>query len=231
MLVKAIDLHAILRQSRVFACLDEAQRRELAGKARIEHYSERTLLALRGEKPEHVRYVVSGGIDLVLSTPDGGYSSLPIFQGRWSSWLGCMGAEPIVHDMWSTAPASFVAIPCREVRKVVGGNEEAMRQVIEEIGMITRFLTGCVLSYVAYGPEKRIAYLLLLASSAACALTEEGRPVAVTQTHISQFGFGSRQKVSRLLRGLAEKGLIEVRYGGVSIPSRSRLQKFIAEPT
>jgi CRP-like cAMP-binding protein len=229
MFAKSVDVHAVLRQSRVFACLSEAQRRELAGKARVEHFADRTLLALRGEMPEYVRYVVSGGIDMVLSTPDGGYSSLPIFQGRWSSWLGCMGAEPIVHDMWSTAPASYVAIPCRDVQKAIGGNAEAMRQVIEEIGVLTRFLTGCVLSFVAYGPEKRIAYLLLLASSVACSLTEEGRLVAVTQTHISQFGFGSRQKVSRLLRGLAEKGLIEVKYGGVAIPSRARLQKFIAD--
>jgi CRP-like cAMP-binding protein len=229
MLFKAIDIPAIMGKSRVFGCLSEAHRRDLAGKARVERYAERTLLALRGEMPEHIRYVVSGGIDLVLSTPDGGYSSLPIFQGRWSSWLGCMGAEPLVHDMWSTAPATYVAIPCRDVQKAIGGNAEAMRQVIEEIGELTRFLTGCVLSFVAYGPEKRIAYLLLLASSVACALTEEGRPVAITQTNISQFGFGSRQKVSRLLRSLAEKGLIEVKYGGVAIPSRARLQKFIAE--
>jgi CRP-like cAMP-binding protein len=231
MIVKSIDVHALLRQSRVFACLDDAQRRELAGKARVEHYSDRTLLALRGEMPEYVRYVVNGGIDMVLSTPDGGYSSLPIFQGRWSSWLGCMGAEPIVHDMWSTAPARYVAIPCRDVQKAIGDNAQAMREVIEEIGVLTRFLTGCVLSFCAYGPEKRIAYLLLLASSVACSLTEEGRHVAVTQTHISQFGFGSRQRVSRLLRGLAEKGLIELKYGGVTIPSRARLQKFIAEAT
>ena len=51
MTIKSIDLPAILRQSRVFACLNETQRRELAGKARVEHYTDRTLLALRGEIP------------------------------------------------------------------------------------------------------------------------------------------------------------------------------------
>jgi CRP-like cAMP-binding protein len=84
-----------------------------------------------------------------------------------------------------------------------------------------------MLSFAAYGPEKRLVYLLLLASSSACAITREGRATPVTQTHISHFGFGSRQRVSRLLRGLAEKGLIEMRYGGVAIPSRARLEKFI----
>lgn len=229
MIHKSPDMLATLKTSPVFASLSDAQLRELAGKARAEHYAERTLLTQRGEMPTHIRYVVSGGIDMVLTTPDGGYSSLPIFQGRWSSWLGCMGMEPIVHDMWSTAPATFVALPCRDVQKVVSENPEAMRQVIEEIGVLTRFLTGCVLSFAAYGPEKRIVYLLLLASSDAVSLTAEGRPTAVTQTHISQFGFGSRQRVSRLLRGLADKGLIEMKYGGVVIPSRARLVAYLAD--
>jgi CRP/FNR family transcriptional regulator, cyclic AMP receptor protein len=226
---KTPDLVALLKTSPVFASLPEPHLRELAGKARIETYADRTLLCQRGEYPEYIRYVVSGGIDMVLSTPDGGYSSLPIFQGRWSSWLGCMGAEPLVHDMWSTAPASYLALPCRDVQKAVADQPAAMRLVIEEIGVLTRFLTGCVLSFAAYGPEKRIVYLLLLASSEACSLTEEGRPAAVTQTHISQFGFGSRQRVSRLLRGLADKGLIEMRYGGVSVPSRARLVAYLAD--
>ncbi len=69
---------------------------------------------------------------------------------------------------------------------------------------------------------------LLLASSDAVALAREGHAAPVTQTHISQFGFGSRQRVSRLLRGLADKGLIEMKYGGVVIPSRLRLEAFLA---
>ena len=97
--------------------------------------------------------------------------------------------------------------------------------MIEHVGEWTRFLTGWMLSFSAFSPEKRLAYLLLLAFSSAC----EGAPTALTQTHISQFGFGSRQKVSRLLRGLADKGLLAMRYGAVVIPSRARLEDYIAD--
>ena len=226
---KAIDILSILNGCSVFATLKEPQLRELAGKARIEHYSERTLLTLRGELPEHLRYVVSGSIDLVLSTPDGGFSSVPLIEGRWATWLGCFGSEPLVHDLWSSTNATYVAIPCREIIRMAGNNPETLREVIEQVGGWTRFLTGSILSFAAYGPEKRLAYLLLLASTESFSITREGQATALTQTHISQFGFGSRQKVSRLLRGLADKGLIEMRYGGVIIPSRARLQAFIAD--
>ncbi len=228
---KSIDAFGILKRCPVFATLTDTQLRELAGKARVEHFTERTLLTLRGEMPDHIRFIVSGSIDLVLSTSEGGYSSLPIFEGRWATWLGCFGAEPLVHDLWSSINATCVAFPCRDVKKAVANNPEALREVIEQIGDWTRFLTGWMLSFAAYGPEKRLVYLLLLASSDACGITQEGHPTALTQTHISQFGFGSRQKVSRLLRSLAEKGLVEMRYGGVAIPSRARLHAYLADDT
>jgi CRP-like cAMP-binding protein len=201
----------------------------LSGKARIERFSERTLLTLRGEMPEHIHYIVSGSIDLVLSTADGGYSCLPVFAGRWATWLGCFGSEPLVHDLWSSSHATAVAFPCRDILRIVSNNPDALREVIEHVGEWTRFLTGWMLSFSAFGPEKRLAYLLLLASSSACGIAREGQPTALTQTHISQFGFGSRQKVSRLLRGLANRGLLAMRYGAVVIPSRARLEDYIAD--
>jgi CRP-like cAMP-binding protein len=226
---KIPDVLAVLKSCSVFATLGETQLRELAGKARIERYSERTLLTLRGEMPEYIRYIAHGSADLVLSTADGGYSSLPMFEGRWATWLGCFGSEPLVHDLWSSSPATYVTFPCRDMQKAVANNPEALREVIEHVGEWTRFLTGWMLSFAAYGAEHRLVYLLLLASSNACAIAREGEPAAVTQTHISQFGFGSRQKVSRLLRSLADKGLIEMKYGGVVIPSRARLEDYIAD--
>jgi CRP-like cAMP-binding protein len=226
---KSIDVLGILKSCTVFASLSESQLRELSGKARIEHFSERTLLTLRGEKPEHLRYIVSGSIDLVLSTAEGGFSCLPVFEGRWATWLGCFGSEPLVHDLWSSSNAISIAFPCRDILKAVSDNPEALRQVIEHVGEWTRFLTGWMLSFSAFGAEKRLAYLLLLASSSACGIAREGQPTALTQTHISQFGFGSRQKVGRLLRSLADKDLVSMRYGAVVIPSRGRLEDYIAD--
>jgi CRP-like cAMP-binding protein len=203
--------------------------RELCGKARIEFYHERSLLTERGERPEYLRYIAHGSIEVVLSTADGGYSGLPIFAGRWATWLGVFGSTPFLHDLWSSANATLVAFPVREVQRLVNNNPPALLEVIESIGEWTRFLTGWTLSFAAYEPEKRLVYLMLLACSDAVALAHEGQPAPLTQTHISQLGFGSRQRVSRLLRGLAEQGLIEMKYGGVVIPSRARLEAYMAE--
>jgi CRP-like cAMP-binding protein len=225
---RPIDIYAVAKSCSVFSKLTEKQLRELCGKARVEHYHDRTLLTERNDHPEYLRYIVSGSVDAVLSTVDGSFSSLPIFAGKWASWLGVFGSAPLLYDMWSSSNATFVAFPARDVYRLVSGNAAALLEVIDLVGEWNRFLTGWTLSFAAYAPEKRLVYLLLLASSNAVALAQEGRPTAVTQTHISQFGFGSRQRVSRLLRGLAERGLIEVKYGGVTIPSRARLEAFMA---
>ncbi len=226
---KPIDIAEIVRSCRVFRHLGDAQVREFAGKARIEHYHERTLLTERDEKPEYLRYIVSGSVDLVLSTAEGNFSSLPMLSGKWATWLGCFGDAPLLHDLWTSANATLVAFPSRDVQRLVGADPQALREVIEHLGEWTRFLTGWILSFAAYGPEKRLVYLLLLSSSEIVGITQEGKPAPLTQTHISQFGFGSRQRVSRLLRGLADRGLIEMKYGGVVIPSRARLEAYMAE--
>lgn len=229
MIDRPIDILAVAKSCSVFRHLSDQHLRELCGKARIEHYHERTLLTERDDRPEYMRYIVGGSVDAVLSTAEGSFSSLPIFAGKWASWLGVFGSAPLLYDMWSSANATFVAFPARDVHRLVSCNAPALLEVIDLVGEWTRFLTGWTLSFAAYAPEKRLVYLLLLATSSAVDLAREGRPTAVTQTHISQFGFGSRQRVSRLLRGLAERGLIEVRYGGVLIPSRARLEAFMAE--
>jgi len=156
MTIKPTDVLAILNGSSVFAALTQAQRRELSGKARIEHYTERTLLTLRGETPDCIRYIASGGMDLVLSTADGGYSSLPVFEGRWQSWLGCFGTAPLMYDLWSSAPATYVAFSCRDIQKAIGDNPRALREVLEHVAELTRFLAGWMLSFAAFGPEKRL---------------------------------------------------------------------------
>ncbi|MCW2316504.1 CRP-like cAMP-binding protein [Rhodoblastus acidophilus] len=145
------------------------------------------------------------------------------------SWIGVFGTAPMMCDLWSSANATLVAIPARDVQRLVGRNASALLAVVDMVGEWTRLLTGWALSFAAYGPEKRLVYLLLLASSDAVALAKEGQAAPVTQTHISQFGFGSRQRVSRLLRSLADKGLIEMKYGGVMIPSRARLEAYLSE--
>jgi CRP-like cAMP-binding protein len=227
--VKTIDVAGLIESCSAFRHLTEQQRRELCGKARIEHYHERTLLTAREDRPEYLRYVVSGSIDLVLSTAEGRYSSLPILPGKWATWLGVFGAAPMLCDLWSSANATLVAIPVRDVQRLIGASAPALLEVLNLVGQWTRFLSGWALSHGAYGPEKRMVYLLLLASSDEVGLVQEGRPAPVTQTHISYLGFGSRQRVSRLLRGLAEEGLIEMKYGGVLIRSRAQLERFLAE--
>ena len=50
--------------------------------------------------------------------------------------------------------------------------------------------------------------------------------LALTQDRLAAMGLGTRQRVARLLRALAGRGLVEPGYGMLRIPSVPRLEAF-----
>jgi CRP-like cAMP-binding protein len=220
------DVLANLEHSEVFRLLPAEVLREVAVMARMERYHERTLLVPLGHVPEHIRYVISGSVDLTLSSADGRMASLPILPGQWATWLGCFSSSPVPHEIWSSKSAVFLAFPNHVVRKVVSSEPRAMLEVIEKICYTLRFLIAWTLSATAFSAEKRLAYLLLVASSGSAQTAPEAE-AAITQTQLAQLGFGSRQRVGRLLLNLKKHNLIDMKYGCIIIPSRENLKAFI----
>lgn len=218
------DILSILRNCAVFASLDEARLRELAGAARMEAFANRTLLVANRTIPDVVRFVVRGRVDLTLNTEDGRAASLPVGPGRWATWLGCFHPVAIEHEMWSAPDSLYVAFPAALVRRAVENNPQALKVVIRLIGDTTRLLIGWALASTLFTPEKRVAYALLAIGEG---LAKSGAAIRITQEQIGQMGLGTRQRVSRILHGLAERGLVEVRYGSVTVPAPDRLAAFI----
>lgn len=220
------DPLAILESSDTFSLLPTQALRDLASLARVERYQTRSLLVGQGRKPEHIRYIVEGYIDLLLTTPDGRSTALPLFAGSWATWLGCISEKPLPHEMWSSKSAVFVAFPRQQARDAIVSHQAALLSALEHIGDSNRYLMAWALGVNLHAPEKRLAYLLAVLARALDAAATHGGEMPITHEQIGQLGFGSRQRVGRLLAAIERRGLIETGYGEIIIPSWQRLIAF-----
>lgn len=223
------DPLAILKCTDTFSLLPPRALRDLASLARVERYHKRTLLVGQGRRPEHIRYILEGYIDLLLATPDGRSTALPLFAGSWATWLGCISEKPLPHEMWSSKSAVFLAIPRQQARAEILNNEAALLSAIEHIGDSNRFLVSWTLGASLQKPEKRLAHMLAVLARTIDPVAPLGAEMPITQDQIGQLGFGSRQRVGRLLTSLARRGLIETSYGTISIPVWQKLNAFALE--
>lgn len=200
-----------------------AQLVRLAAAAMTEHYRQPTLLASRGTHARKIWYVASGSVDLTLTSAEGGVARLPITQGYWATWAGCFGSQPLQFDFWSSRAATLVAFPRDIVLDAFAKRPEALLQVIELLSENVTVFNAWILSTTILSAEQRLAYLLLVLSARARAAGSEA--LEVTQEQLGMLGIGTRQRVSRLLGGLAKRGLIRIENGRIDIVSRQRLEE------
>jgi CRP-like cAMP-binding protein len=111
------------------------------------------------------------------------------------------------------------------VRSEVTRYPDALLKVIEHISEVNRFLIGWALGATLQSPERRLAYMLAVLSRRTSRIAGS-RQASITQEQIGGLGFGSRQRVARLLQSLEQRGLVETSYGSVFVPSWEGLNAF-----
>ena len=206
-----IEPLAILKRARVFKHLRQAALHEVAASARIERYKKRSLLVQRGTAPEHLRYVIEGGIEHVLTTPGGREMKIE---------------QPLLHDQWSAPSSVLLAFPVAVVRSAVSDNPSALLDALAIIGMSLRAMMAWHLAVASVTDEQRLGQLLFHLGERNRQGDSDVTTAHVTQEQMAQLGLGSRQRVARLMRKLEEAGLIETSYRTVSIRSLSALRAF-----
>jgi CRP-like cAMP-binding protein len=218
------DPFFILQSNAAFRLLPPEEIVRLASTGKIERYQERTLLVERGKIARHIWFVCSGSVDLTLTSADGGIARLPITPGHWATWAGCFSSEPLLFDFWSSKSATLVAFSRTEILGAVAKHPDALLQVIEFLSENVAVSAAWILSATIFSAEQRLAYLLLVLSTRFSASDSES--TIITQEQLGMLGLGTRQRVSRLLRSLARRGLVEMHDGRIVIPSRERLEEF-----
>jgi CRP-like cAMP-binding protein len=217
-----------LKSSPVFLTAPTAALMGLARLARRERMPTRTLLCAAGEPCDALRFVCSGAIDVSLASRDGRVSSLsPVMPGGWATWLGCFHDAPLPHDLWAAAGTAAFAFPKRSVLALANDHPAIYRAAIQEIGARMRALMTWTLSANTMDGERALAQFILASCRAGGCVGDGPTSLDMTQEQIGHLGFGSRQRVGRLLSALERRSLIVARYGRIHAPSLRKIERFL----
>ena len=224
--MSSVGLEALTR-SAVFAGLPPAELAALGALAAEARFDRPTLLAARGERPASLWPVLSGAVEIGLYSESGRTAQLaPILSGGWATWLACFQDQPLPHDLWTGPDTRLLAFPAAEVRALAARRPEVYPRLINRIGERMRDLIGWALAASLSDPERRLAYLLAVTARGLADGGDGPVTLRLTQDRIAAMGLGTRQRVARLLRALAARGLIFRGYGALEVPSLHRLEAF-----
>lgn len=220
---------ALLRRSPIFSVAPETELAALAALAVEARFEVPTLLVARGDCPQQLWHVLQGAVEIGLFSAKGRPARLaPIQPGGWATWISCFSQTPLPHDLWTTAGARLLAFPSAAVRSLSDRHPQIYPQLIARIGERMRDLIGWSLAASLSDPERRLAYLLAVTARDHTGAGDGPMALSLTQDRIAAMGLGSRQRVARLLRSLAARGLIATAYGAVSVRSVRALEAFAA---
>lgn len=218
----------LLKTSPVFGGIPDDEIVRLATLARQDYFPDRTLLIPADTQPDQVWYVLEGNVQTGIFSQSGKPASLPpIASGEWTPWIGCFLDTPLPHEYWCDAQSRLLSLPTKTVRMLAQRHPQIYLEALKTIagrlnGMMSWYLASRLLD-----AEKQLAYLL-------AGLYPIGQQdpflLALSLEQIAAMGFGTRQRVSRILTKLEERGLIKRGFKSISILSRRELVQFSAVP-
>lgn len=224
----AVDAAAALGSASVFSTLEDAEIGALAGLARREVFRKRTLVAPAGAMCERLRFIEAGSIEVQLMNADGRQRTLaPIGVGGWATWLGCFHNAPLPHDLWATAGTQCLAFPRSAILDLAQTRPTLYRDALQLVGERMRDLMTLMLSSNAMGDELALAGVLLSTVRTRTPAAGEALAIDLTQEELGQMGFGSRQRVARLLKRLEAADLIAARYGRIEVVDLNKLTQYV----
>lgn len=217
-----------LKQASVINQLPAESMETLVLSARIESFDRSTLLLNAGQRPDVIRYVTSGHIELIRHNEAGEAVVLSIIgKDQWATWLLCFNDEPPTHDFYAAAKSRIIAIPIETVRQIADKNPSIYRHVISEIGGRFRLLLDWIEHSAMLEGTQKLAKLIYIQARMITPDSDSGY-IVMTQSRLSRLAGNSRQTTNTILAELEKLKLIKIAYGRIEIPSLDELNKFVS---
>lgn len=221
----AADVRKLLEPT-VFGRLGLAALEEIAGFARIERFEVPSLLNAAGHRPQWLRLVIEGSIEIVARRASGKEVAITdISPGAWATWLPCFIPAPPEHDFYCAANSVFLALPTAEVQRFCASHPEIYPWIMADIGQRMRLLLEWTGQSVLSGPEQRMAKLIHVLARDQKVKGNSGI-LSVQQTRLASLARCSRQTANGLLAQLERRGLIRAAYGKIDILDMEKLSAF-----
>ena len=201
-----------LRALPIFASLSEDKLAAVAEVAALRRVPRHGVVVSAGDCIDSLYLILSGGLKVVMGDQEGREVILSMLgPGDFFGEMGVIDDHPRSATVQATAESSLVVIAQAEFQRCMAENTEValhvMRNLVKRLRLADRKIESLSLLDV-YGRVARV--LLDLADD------RQGRKVVtrrITRQDISQMVGASREMVSRVMRDLQMRGLIEEKDG------------------
>lgn len=225
-----IDKATLLRQSWLKDFPDETIT-EAAGCGTLRTVEDGTLLHARGAEADGIYTIASGAVRFTRTTPDGQSSTIAVLAApNWFGEVSLFDGQQRTHDGYATGPTVVMFHTKSDFQRLLARYPAIYERFLKMLSLRLRAVFDLVEESAVTPLDQRLARRLLeLAhiqpSATTLAPLARRREVPLTQEELGQLLGRSRQSISKFLHLWEQSGLIQNRYGRISIKQPDALQK------
>jgi len=214
-----------LRSLPLFSQLDPAQLDRLAAHAQLRSYARGERVFDAGSQPLHLLGLVRGALRVQRCLPDGREKvvhllAAPTLVGEAPTLLG----EPLPADGVCTEECLVVAVQRSLLLDVAKQDPEIPWRVVGGLLQRLRQLTGALATHARRSATSRVASYLL-----GCAQTSTHVALPAAKKDVANYLGLRPESFSRALRGLQQRGALQVEGDSVRVLDRHALERALDE--
>jgi CRP-like cAMP-binding protein len=181
---------------------------------------DRARLYDKGDPPEGMYALIKGCIRASSSTSDGREALLALFEeGCWFGESSVLEGTPRAYQADAQGDCELLMVPREQLNALLDAHPVLYRNFITFLCQRIRLSTLLLENNALLTMEERLASRLLLWSQNSLQgdTTVPRHTLKVSQESLSQMLGTSRQSINKVLREWERSGLIELRYGSITL--------------
>jgi CRP/FNR family transcriptional regulator, cyclic AMP receptor protein len=228
--VHDIDKSELLRKSWLSGFPDEVIA-DAASCGNLRATGDGTLLHARGAEADGFYTIASGSVRFTRTTEDGHATTIGVLDApSWFGEISLFDGLPRSHDGYAVGPTTVLFHSKSDFKRLLDTYPAIYERFAKMLCLRLRATFDLVEeAAVAPLPQRLARRLLELAhlkpSMLEAPMTARVREVPLTQEELGHLLGKSRQSISKLLQGWEQNGLIQTKYGRISIKQPDALHK------
>lgn len=225
-----IDKISLLRKSWLADFPDDVIA-DAAACASVRAVEDGTLLHARGAEADGFYTIASGAVRFTRTTADGHATTIAVLDApNWFGEISLFDGLPRTHDGHASGPTVVMFHSKTDFKRLLARHPAIYERFAKILSLRLR-ATFDLLEEAAVAPlpqrlARRLLELAHIRPSAWNAATiARGREVPLTQEELGQLLGKSRQSISKFLHLWEQNGLIQTKYGRISIKQPDALRK------
>lgn len=219
---------AFLLRHPQFAAMPAGAIDALCAMALVRRLSDRAQLFGKGDAPRAMYCVIEGCIRATSSSADGREALLALMEpGCWFGESSILDDAPHTYVATAQGDCTLLAIPRRQMQALLDAQPELYRWFVPMLCQRIRLSTRLLESNALLPLEGKLARRLIVLHENALqgGAGAVRRTLPVSQENLSQMIGTSRQSVNKVLKAWEQRGLIECRYGSITLLDPAALER------